>query len=200
LILRDLDCPAYEVADAIQMASLPGLLEAVASYESVGLYFDPAVFAIETLWSLDFAGSKQQHFVHTIPVCYELGDDLQEVATTLGLTADDVIGLHASTSYRCFAVGFCPGFAYLGYLPDKLVGIARRPTPRVRVPPGSVAITGRQTGVYPLERPGGWAIIGRTPFCLVDVESAYFPIKAGDELRFVPIKLNEFESLKGMRL
>ena len=86
-----------------------------------------------------------------------------------------------------FAVGFLPGFPYAGYLPDALSGLGRRAAPRVRVPAGSVAIAGRQTGVYPSESPGGWHLIGRTPLRIVDVEGGHFPIRAGDRIRFRPI-------------
>jgi len=200
LILRELSHPAYEVAAAIQAAQIPGVLEAVASYETVGVYFDPDLFHPDSLSQLNVPEQTAASVLHEIPVCYEIGEDLDDVAKALGLSREAVVGLHTSVAYRCFAVGFCPGFAYLGYLPDGISGLPRRPAPRVRVEPGSVAITGRQTGVYPLERPGGWSILGKTPLYLVDVESAYFPIKAGDEVRFVSIVLDEFHRLKGKRL
>lgn len=200
LILRELSRPAFEVAAAIEKAQLPGVLETVASYESVGIYFDPGQFDEDTLWELSLDVPLSVSLVHEIPVCYELGEDLESVSQQLGLSSLEVIELHTSKTYRCFAVGFCPGFPYLGYLPDALCGVPRRPAPRVRVEPGSVAITGRQTGIYPLERPGGWAIIGRTPLCVVDIEGAYFPVNAGDEVRFTSIGLSQFERLRGNRL
>jgi len=200
LILRDLAQPAYLIAEAIQNAEIPGLIEAVASYETVGVYFDPELFDPRCLSTVELNASADANTLHEIPVCYELGEDLEDVAKRLGLTTHQVIELHTAQAYRCFAVGFCPGFPYLGPLPKGLSGIPRRPAPRVRVTPGSVAITGRQTGIYPLERPGGWSILGTTPLCLVDPKDAYFPIKAGDEVRFVPIGLEEFEQRKGDRL
>lgn len=208
LILRDLKRPAYEVASLLESAALPGVIEAVASYQTVGVYFDPALFEVASLLGFPLRWEREDEIaecafegtLHEVPVCYELGEDLEAVASNLVLTVGQVIELHTSTAYRCFAVGFCPGFPYLGYLPDKLCGIPRRSSPRVRTPVGAVAITGRQTGIYPLERPGGWAILGRTPLCLVDVESAYFPIKAGDEVCFKPIDLDEYHRLEGRRL
>lgn len=199
-ILRDLSAPAYRVAEAIRSRNFPGVIEAVASYETVGIYCEPEQFDVSWLGQLDLEHEPVELRSHTIPVCYEMGEDLEFVAQTLNHSTQTIIDLHGSKLYQCFAVGFCPGFPYLGYLPDALCGIQRRSSPRVRVPPGSVALTGRQTGIYPLERPGGWAIVGRTPLCLVDVESAYFPIKAGDEIRFVPISVGEFEALLGSRL
>lgn len=200
IILRELSIPAYELAEAIQEAGLPGVFEAVASYETVGVYFDPADFDARSLDQIQNTGLSGIQTLHEIPVSYGHGEDLEDIAKALGLLADEVVHLHTSQSYRCFAVGFCPGFPYLGYLPSALSGIPRRSAPRVRIEPGSVAITGRQTGVYPMERPGGWAILGRTPLCLVDVKDAYFPIKAGDEVRFYAIGPDDFNALKGQRL
>ena len=93
-----------------------------------------------------------------------------------------------------------PGFPYLGYLPEKLCGVPRLNSPRIRVEPGSVGLTGRQTGIYPLPRPGGWNLIGRTPLTLVDVADGYFPLRVGDRVRFSRIESSEYERLYGMRL
>jgi inhibitor of KinA len=123
-----------------------------------------------------------------IPVCYggELGPDLAGVAEHAGLTAEQVVDLHASASYLVYFLGFSPGFPYLGGLPAKLA-TPRLPAPRKRVPAGSVAIGGNQTGVYPMESPGGWRIIGRTPVRLFDLEAAPPALlRAGDTVRFVP--------------
>ena len=86
-----------------------------------------------------------------------------------------MIALHGGTRYTVYAIGFCPGFPYLGYLPDELAGVPRLPAPRLRVEEGSVGLTGRQTGIYTEVRPGGWNIVGRTPLRLVDVACEYFP-------------------------
>ena len=114
-----------------------------------------------------------------IPVLYD-GEDLEDVAVRLGLNVAEVIALHSGAEYDVFAIGFQPGFPYAGYLPPALSGLARRDTPRLRVPAGSVAIAGRQTGIYPAESPGGWHLLGRTPLCIVDLDQGYFPIRAGD--------------------
>src|SRR5205814_8366661 len=126
--------------------------------------------------------------------------DLARVADHAGLPPAEVIRLHAGAEYTVYAVGFCPGFPYLGYLPERLCGVPRLPSPRLRVEPGSVGLTGRQTGIYPLERPGGWNLIGLTPLELVHVEDGYFPLRAGDRVRFEPIDRMEFERLRGRRL
>ena len=116
------------------------------------------------------------------------GPDLEEVAHHTGLTPRRVVELHASAEYPVYFVGFAPGFPYLGGMPPELA-TPRLPAPRKRVPAGSVAIGGAQTGVYPLESPGGWRLIGRTPLRLFD-PSADPPalLRMGDRVRFVPVE------------
>jgi inhibitor of KinA len=200
IIVREIGHPAHKFADAVRAAQLPGVTEAMASYDTVGVYFDSAIFNPSALLNLTVDRPAEIGTLHEIPVCYEFGEDMADVSAQLGLKTHEVIEMHTAQPFTCFALGFCPGFAYLGLLPDRLSGMPRRAAPRVRVEPGSVAITGRQTAVYPLTRPGGWSIIGKTPLCLVDVEDAYFPIKAGDQVRFVPISPDEFNARMGDRL
>lgn len=194
-ILREIGAPAHLVANWLNLRKPAGLIEAVASYDTVGIYaqpgFDPAIIEIPG----EYAAIEPR--THTIPVCYELGEDLEETAKLLGMSPDQLAACHASKEYTCFAVGFCPGFGYLGYLPEAMQGVARRPSPRTRVEPGSVGVTGKQTAVYPLPRPGGWALIGRTPLKLVDVADHYFPIEAGDTVRFRRIGPDDFKALQG---
>lgn len=111
-----------------------------------------------------------------------------------------MIALHTSVEYSVHAIGFLPGFPYAGELPAALAGLPRRETPRLRVPAGSVAIAGRQTAIYPRDSPGGWHLLGRTPLCIADPEDGYFPIGAGDRLRFEPISVSEFEARRHDRL
>jgi inhibitor of KinA len=111
-----------------------------------------------------------------------------------------VIRLHAATEYVVYAIGFCPGFPYLGYLPPELCGVPRLPAPRLRVEAGSVGLTGRQTGIYTQPRPGGWNLVGRTPLVLVDVADGYFPLRTGDRVRFARIDEAEYRRLEGERL
>lgn len=204
VVLRELGNVAPSaVAERVRALAWQGLEDAVASYDTVGVHFDPDLFDPETAdWQSATATTDAVEARRTfeVPVCYELGEDLHAVASHLGLTPQRVAELHASVAYRCFAIGFCPGFPYLGYLPEPLCGIPRLDTPRVKTEPGSVGITGRQTGIYPSEVPGGWPIIGRTPLTLVDLRSGYFPIAAGDIVRFVPVSPKEFEARKGERL
>ena len=117
------------------------------------------------------------------------GPDLDEVAALHGLRPSDVVDLHAGATYRVFFLGFAPGFAYLGPLPAELV-TPRRATPRERVPAGSVAIAGEQTGVYPFETPGGWQLIGRTEERLWDLDPdrrSPALLQPGDSVRFRPL-------------
>jgi KipI family sensor histidine kinase inhibitor len=173
-----------------------GIVDVVPAYNTVGVFADPAIVDFDDL------ETRLRHLVPSIdaqvrgtlislPVLYD-GEDLEAVAQRLGLTSDEVIAAHSGQEFRVFAIGFLPGFPYAGYLPDALRGLPRRPSPRTRVPAGSVAIVGKQTGVYPSESPGGWHLLGRTPLRIVDLARGHFPIRAGDRLRFVPIGPEEF--------
>jgi inhibitor of KinA len=126
--------------------------------------------------------------------------DMPRVCERTGLFAEDVIRLHTSVDYTVHAIGFVPGFPYLGYLPEKLCGVPRLDSPRLKVESGSVGLTGRQTGIYPLPRPGGWNIIGRTPLIIVDVAAGFFPLRVGDTVRFEQIDEMRYRELEGQRL
>ena len=204
----DREADAFRFAAAMRSAALPGVIDVVAAYFNVAIFYDLAqirhaalVADLERL----YARSRKHPLSdpaqsHVIPCCYALGPDLARVAEFTHMSPADVIRLHSETEYTVYAIGFCPGFPYLGYLPDRLCGVPRLPSPRLRVEPGSVGLTGRQTGVYPLERPGGWNLIGRTPLQLVDVATGYFPLRPGDRVRFAPIDETEFGRLHGVRL
>jgi inhibitor of KinA len=115
------------------------------------------------------------------------------VAALRGLATETIIELHAATEYVVYFLGFVPGFAYLGELPEGLV-TPRLATPRRSVPPGSVAIAGRQTGVYPLPTPGGWRLIGRTPLAMFRPDSGS-RLAIGDRVRFVPVSGDRFAAI-----
>jgi KipI family sensor histidine kinase inhibitor len=124
-----------------------------------------------------------------IPTIYggAAGEDLELVAEVSGLSAGQVVELHASTEYEVFILGFSPGFPYMGIVPDA-IALPRRPAPRARVPAGTVAIADRQTGIYPVETPGGWNLIGRTELVLWDpFREPPSLLAAGDRVRFVPV-------------
>lgn len=129
-----------------------------------------------------------------IPVCYggEFGPDLEEVARLHGLKPAQVIETHSSGTYHAYFLGFAPGFAYLGDLPDE-IATPRLPAPRKQVPAGSVAIAGKQTAVYPLAVPGGWRLIGRTPAAVFNKDRKPMALIAiGDQVKFRPISREEF--------
>jgi inhibitor of KinA len=126
--------------------------------------------------------------------------DMDRVCAATGLSADEIIRLHTTPTYTVYAIGFVPGFPYLAYLPRELCGVERLPSPRVRVEPGSVGLTGKQTGIYPLARPGGWNLIARTPLVIVDVASGFFPLRVGDTVRFDRIDDKRYRELEGERL
>jgi inhibitor of KinA len=203
VIAYDLSAKAHLLAAAAQ--SLPGCVDAVAGYDTVGLYFEAGTLDLprlrHALPALEVGlGEPTRRAPLRIPVCYEMGEDLAECAGRIGIGAEDLVRIHTGTVYDCFAVGFSPGFPYLGYLDPRISDLPRRPSPRVRVDPGTVAITGRQTGIYPDLSPGGWNLIGRTPLRIVDLESAFFPIAAGDRIEFYRIDEAEFSRSLGERL
>lgn len=196
---------AGRFAAAARSAGQVGWLDVVQAYSSVAVHFDPdrtSCFEVmDCLTALKLtADCPVAARAHEIPCCYQMGEDLGQVADAAGLSSARVIELHQAVEYTVYAIGFCPGFAYLGYLPAELSGVPRLASPRLRVEPGSVGMTGRQTGVYPLPRPGGWNLIGRTPLVLVDVADSYFPLAVGDQVRFRAIASTEFEELQGRRL
>jgi inhibitor of KinA len=184
------------------------LLDVVQAYASVAVFFDlnRTQYAVVADRLRQLAGDTAQHGkltagrLHSIPCCYEFQLDLERVAAQTGLAPEEVIRLHTETEYVVYAIGFCPGFPYLGYLPPALCGVPRLPAPRLRVEPGSVGLTGRQTGIYTEARPGGWNLIGRTPLELVNVADGYFPLRTGDRVRFVRIDEAEHRRLLGQRL
>ncbi|MCW5938081.1 MAG: carboxyltransferase domain-containing protein [Fimbriimonadaceae bacterium] len=197
---------AVRVAARLRGLGLPGAIDVVAAFESVAVYFD--VSDCLTPWwealpkSIDDLdeGVVRAPAHHVVPVCYERGEDSVEVARILGITLERLAEAHSSAKFTVAAVGFCPGFAYLSGLPELLRGLDRRPQPRARVEPGSVAITGAMSAVYPSVRPGGWWLIGRTPLTIVDEAEGYFPLQVGDRVRFRAVSPSEARHLEGQRL
>jgi inhibitor of KinA len=163
--------------------------QAVAGYASVTVQFDPDQATHESLAAaIKRLAAKRPPMaepgrLHRIPVTYD-GPDIAEVAERLKLSREDVVAIHTRPIYRVFLVGFVPGWAYLGPLPEELE-LPRRHVPRTQVPAGSVAIAGRQSGIYPLPTPGGWHLIGRTPVKLFLPDSdPPCLFRAGDRVKF----------------
>ena len=180
--------------DRLREASLPGVLETVPTYASLMVIYDrgPLPFAKLRQKLLGFAlnlpaGNPPGRLVE-IPTLYD-GEDLDEVAVSCGLTREGVIELHSGRDYSALMLGFSPGFAYLGFVDERL-RLPRRKTPRTRVPAGSVAVAGPQTGIYPRTLPGGWNLLGRTTLKLFDpqipLDAGPSRLMPGDRVRFVP--------------
>lgn len=135
-----------------------------------------------------------------IPVCYDdiFALDLEEISRTKKLSKKEIIRLHSEPIYTIYFIGFLPGFLYLGGLNEKL-SIPRRPSPRLQISKGSVAIGGNQTGIYPNDSPGGWNILGSTPITLFDpLKDTPCFAKAGDKIQFVPIDLKSYEDISAL--
>jgi KipI family sensor histidine kinase inhibitor len=201
----DLNRRAHLLASAVTSLRVgdPRLGRPVTGYASVLVPFDPLeldVAAVQAMLAPSIEGALAADLeteessggrprLVTIAVRYGGADgpDLEDVAALHGLRSSDVVALHADATYRVFMLGFAPGFAYLGPLPEQLV-TPRRATPRVRVPAGSVAIAGGQTAVYPFETPGGWQLIGRTERRLWDLDRRRPALlQPGDAVRFEPV-------------
>lgn len=193
------------VAACLEKRLPPGVEEIIPTYCSLILVYDPMATAPDTLIplltsidaDLDAAPLPEPNIVE-LPVCYDpsLGPDLAHVAEVNGLTPETVIQLHTAPLYPIYMIGFTPGFPYLGGLSEKL-HTPRLSSPRTRVPAGSVGIANNQTGIYPIDSPGGWQLIGQCPVKLFDpLRKDPILLKAGDRLKFKAISLDEFKTLK----
>lgn len=199
------EAAALAFAAAVRRRNFSWVEDVVQAYSSVAVFYTPAsdfAKAREALLSLDWQEGNAITLSkrHVIPCCYDLGLDFDRVAQHTGLTRAQIIHAHTAATYTVYAVGFCPGFPYLGYLPEALAGVPRLDSPRLKVEAGSVGLTGRQTGIYTEARPGGWNILGRTPLELVNVADGYFPIRTGDRVNFEPIDERTFIAMQGKRL
>ncbi|HVT74754.1 MAG TPA: 5-oxoprolinase subunit PxpB [Lacunisphaera sp.] len=202
---------------ALTSAPLPGVVEVVPAYTTVTVYYDPALVVeagapengvaawlgtrvAERLKAPPKADKVKPRLVE-VPVCYEaeFAPDLALVAKHAGLKPEEVVRLHSAQQYLVYMIGFAPGFPYLGGLP-KVLETPRHAKPRMVIPPGSVAIGGAQTGIYPLATPGGWNLIGRTPLRLFrPEEDPPVLLCAGDNVKFRPIDRDEFARLEAAR-
>ncbi|MEO7431984.1 MAG: 5-oxoprolinase subunit PxpB [Dokdonella sp.] len=200
-----------EATAILRSARLPGVVDLVPAYASVALIYAPAAWAdgdgmpwqnlADAVGSVFSAPPRHADvdgaLVH-IPVCYdgENAPDLDRVARIAGLDRAEVIALHTAPDYIVAMLGFAPGFPYLLGL-DAALHAPRRMDPRLRVPRGSVAIGGEQTGIYPRELPGGWQLVGRTPLVLFDPWRATpCLLAAGDRVRFHAIAQHAFDVLE----
>ena len=190
--------------DRVQAAALEGVVELVPSFRSLMVHYDPLrtgnarlTSAIRELLAGQTAASRTAR-LWRIPACYEgqHAPDLEDVARRTGLATAEVVRLHAQTRYHVYMIGFLPGYPYLGDVPEAL-RLPRRSDPRVRVPAGAVAIAAAMTGVYPVESPGGWHLIGNTPVRLFDAGRPQPALLApGDAVCFEPVSAAEHDRLR----
>lgn len=185
-----------------------GLVETVPAYASLTVFYQPEQLTnhgaspflqvkrhLENLLNQSAEVTFETPRLVKIPVCYDesLGYDLNEMAETKDISQENLIQLHQQKTYRVYMMGFLPGFAYLGPV-DNTIACARKASPRAKVEAGSVGIAGNQTGIYPLDSPGGWQIIGRTPLRMFEPEKSNpFLLKTGDQVQFYTIDLKTFQ-------
>ncbi|HEX7905709.1 MAG TPA: 5-oxoprolinase subunit PxpB [Chitinophagaceae bacterium] len=193
--------------------NLKGVIEIVPAYSSLTVYYDLAALkrktpkdklvyehlkqTVEQWLEQPLLQQETAERQIKIPVCYDpvFATDILAVAKANNITVEEVMAIHLSRTYRVFMLGFLPGFSYMGEI-DERIAMPRKPQPEM-VAPGSVAIAGKQTGIYPLASPGGWRIIGRTPVKLFDAEDKEPTLlRAGDRVQFISITRNDFYELE----
>jgi len=198
----------------IQNKKIDGILDCIPSYHTLTIVYDVNTFfpkqhntieylksfanqmicALET--SHSFSENKKSSIIK-VPVCYDLefALDLENMSSQKNISIAEIIETHTAKNYDVYSIGFMPGFAYMGIVDDS-IQMLRHEKPRVNVPAGSVGIAGVQTGIYPSNSPGGWQIIGRTPFKIFDPNPQILAkFKVGDQIQFYAINKEEFEKL-----
>ena len=184
-------------------AAIPGVVEMVPTFRSLMVHYDPLQLKqaelkrrlaplLEGLEAAESAGRRWR-----IPACYDesMGLDLADVARRIGLTTSQVVERHSATNSHVYMMGFLPGLPYLGGLPPEF-NLPRRENPRIKLPAGSIAVAMAMTVIYPLESPGGWHILARTPAPLWDMRrNPPSLLAAGDKVMFQPVSLSEYETL-----
>ena len=209
VIDKDINAKAIALFNYLTQHPIEGMIEAIPAYSSVSVYFDiPALRKkisshknayewiqdkLNQVMLNEFTGLETIPDLIRIPVCYddEFANDLPWMAEQKNLTREEIVHLHSSRQYRVYMLGFLPGFPYMGEV-DKRIVVPRKPEPQA-ILAGSVGIAGKQTGIYPLNSPGGWQIIGRTPLKMFNknnIEPCL--LKAGDAVEFYSITIDEF--------
>ncbi|MCJ1909729.1 5-oxoprolinase subunit PxpB [Planococcus ruber] len=193
------------ISALLEASPPPWLIETIPAFTTVAVFYDPAKALYGTV-KQELEELLRQTSVELtaaartieIPVCYggEFGPDLEFVAEHNGLTPQQVIDIHTGGEYSVYMIGFAPGFPFIGGMSEKIAA-PRRDSPRLRIPERTVGIAGMQTGVYPIETPGGWQLIGRTPLRLFRPEEEIPSLlRAGDKIVFTQITKSEYASWK----
>jgi len=203
-ISPEINIKVRAMAVAIAKEKPVGIVEVIPTYRSLLIVYDPLATDLQGLEGvLEAVESRLDQLeippprTVKIPVSYggELGPDIEFVAQAHNLSVEDVIRIHSGSVYQIYMIGFTPGFPFLGGLPEEL-HTPRLETPRPLVPAGSVGIANNQTGVYPIDSPGGWRLIGRTPLSLFSPwKEEPFLYSAGDVIKFVPISEEEYHRI-----
>lgn len=200
----DINNKVRALKESLEASPIPGIEELMPTYRAILIYYNPLQIEIKELMRILMKRLKDvQEFIPppprriTVPVCYggEYGPDMESVCEHTGLSINEVIQIHTSVEYLVYAVGFTPGFPLLGGM-DQRIECPRLKIPRTKIPGGSVGIGGKQTGIYPIDSPGGWQLIGRTPIKLFNPNSEPPVLFAqGDYIRFKSISSNEYENI-----
>jgi KipI family sensor histidine kinase inhibitor len=193
------------VVQLLKEQHIEGVVDLIPAFCSLLINYDPRVISydeirerVQGIIKLDARAGAQRKRIYEIPVCYggEYGPDIANIAAHAGLTEEEVIRIHSSRDYLIYMLGFLPGFCYLGGL-DERIHTPRLANPRLKINAGSVGIGGSQTGIYPLDSPGGWQLMGMTPVKTYDPQrETPILVEAGDYIRFVPIDEAEFKRIK----
>ena len=203
-------CPEInqKIAATVQLMreqQIEGVVDIIPAFCSLLINYDPRVISydefskrMEHLLKMDVKMGESRKRIFEIPVCYggEYGPDIENIAEHAGLSVEEVIEIHSSRDYLIYMLGFLPGFCYLGGL-DERIHTPRLANPRIKINAGSVGIGGSQTGIYPLDSPGGWQLMGMTPVKTYD-PNREVPIllEAGDYIRFIPVDEEEYLRIK----
>ena len=212
VIDKEINAKAVALFNYLKQYPIEGMIEAIPAYSSVSIYFDILSLRkkipshkkvydwiqnkLNQVMASKVTGFETIADLVRIPVCYdeEFAIDLPWIATQKNLTREEIIHLHSSRQYHVYMLGFLPGFSYMGEVDEK-IAVPRKPEPQP-ILAGSVGIAGKQTGIYPLNSPGGWQIIGRTPLKMFDknkMEPCF--LKAGDSVEFYSITKDEFNHI-----
>ena len=193
------------VVQLMKEQHIEGIVDIIPAFCSLLINYDPRVASyeeikkrIEDLIKVDIKTENKQKKVFEIPVCYggEYGPDLANIAAHAGLSEEEVIQIHSSQDYLIYMLGFLPGFTYLGGL-DERIHTPRLASPRIKINAGSVGIGGSQTGIYPVDSPGGWQLMGMTPVKTYDPErETPILVEAGNYIRFVPVSEEEYKRIE----